>query len=295
MIGVGGVRAALAIAEDSTAPVHRRCLAARAIGLLGDDSAKERLDAWDPRDDSPFGRACRHADSDWFRRRDAESRLARKQTASETMNRFAWTSAAEVMAALEDRSALSVQREAAAAVLGGLRCRDAVATLIEALAEGQPNLSWTCMRALAEVGSRRRSRKLAEIARGNYPLAARQEAIYTLWRLRETRAESLFIRLSAAIDTEEAYTRDMATEALGNTCLRRTSQKALALRLFDPSPSIRYAALCACSMMLPQPFPFPGFLRHALLAKLEDPARLDANRVIATLAARLLGHPQNTT
>jgi hypothetical protein len=145
------------------------------------------------------------------------------------------------------------------------------------------------MKALTDIGSRCGARRLIAIARDNYPLSSRQEAIYTLWQLREVRAESLFIRLGAALDSEEEYTRDMATEALGNTSRRLMSQRALAERLFDPSPSVRYAALCACSMMRPQPFPFPGFLRRALIAKLEDPAKLDEDRVIAVAAAQLLG------
>ena len=146
-----------------------------------------------------------------------------------------------------------------------------------------------CMWALTRIGSRRRARKLIDIARGSYPLPARQEAIYALWQLQELRAEPLFIRLSAALDTEEEYTRDMATEALGNTCRRRRTQRALSERLFDPSISVRYAALCACGGRVYQPYAFPEFLRRALVAKLADPARVDDNRVIAELAAQLLG------
>jgi HEAT repeat protein len=177
----------------------------------------------------------------------------------------------------------SEQRITAASVLGGLRCRDALDALIETLAEGELYLSNACMWALLKIRSRRGSRRLIEIARGKYPLAARQEAIYTLWWLRELRAEPLFIHLCAGVDTEEEYTRDMATEALGNTSKRLRSQKALAARLFDPSPSVRYAALCVC------PYVLPGFLRRALVAKLEDPDRVDDNRIIAKLAAEILG------
>jgi hypothetical protein len=180
---------------------------------------------------------------------------------------------------------------AAATILGGLRCRDAVHPFIEALAEGESNLSWACMRALLDIRSRRGARRLMQIVRGKYPLRARQEAIYTLWQLDELRAEPLFLHICAAVDTEEEYTRDMATEALGNTALRPRTRRALAERLSDPSPTIRYAALCACSRMNRNyvPCEFPGFLRRALEAKLGDPDRVDDNRVIAELAAELLG------
>jgi hypothetical protein len=105
---------------------------------------------------------------------------------------------------------------------------------------------------------------------------------------RESRAEPLFLQLCCALDTEEEYTRDMATEALGNTSWRPRSQRALAERLFDPSPSVRYAALCACPAVLPE------FLRRAIVAKLEDPDRVDDNRVIATLAAEILDRKRSS-
>jgi hypothetical protein len=130
---------------------------------------------------------------------------------------------------------------------------------------------------------------LIQIARGPYPLPARQEAIYALCKLGEFRAEPLFLQICAAVDREEEYTRDMVTEALGNTSFRPRTQRALAARLFDPSPSIRFAALCACSMNPNYGSSrFPGFLRRAIEAKLEDPDRVDDNRVIAELAAGLL-------
>jgi HEAT repeat protein len=180
------------------------------------------------------------------------------------------------------------RREAAVSVLGGLRCRDAVGPLIEVLSEGHQKLSWMCMSALTAIGSRRHARRLMDIVRTGYPLPARQEAIYTLWHLREFRAERLFIRVSAALDTEEEYTRDMATEALGNTIERPQSQRALAARLFDPSVSVRYAALCACSGVDLSRHALPDFLHRAIQTKLTDTAKVDDNRVISELAAQLL-------
>jgi HEAT repeat protein len=173
------------------------------------------------------------------------------------------------------------QRTMAAEALGKIRDRDAVLPLTEALAEGDP-LSNACRWALLQIGSRRGARRLIQIAQGAYPLAARQEAVYTLWRIRELRAEPLFLTLCRDVDTEEEYTRSMATEALGNTSHRHRTQLALAERLFDPSPSVRYSAMCAL------PWKLPDFLRQALTAKLEDPDRVDDNRVIATFASEIL-------
>jgi HEAT repeat protein len=213
------------------------------------------------------------------------------EEASEKMRQLEVGSITDLFAILQDTSTSSERRIVAAAVLGGLKCRDAVHPLIEALAEGDLKLSYACMSAILDIRSRRGARRLIEIAGGRYPLTARQEAIYALWQLDELRAEPLFLRICAAVDSEEEYTRDMATEALGNTALRPRSQRALAARLFDPSPSIRYAALCACSRMNRNygPCEFPDFIQRALKAKLDDPDRVDVNRVIAELASELLG------
>ncbi len=142
-----------------------------------------------------------------------------------------------------------------------------------------------CMSAITTIGSRRGARQLMEIARTSRSLMAKQEAIYTLWMLGETRSEGLFIRFGAAVDTEEEYTRDMATEALGNTHWNPRTQRAIAERLFDPSISVRYSALCAVTEVNERTLPC---LHRALEAKLHDPARLDDERVIADFARRLL-------
>lgn len=143
--------------------------------------------------------------------------------------------------------------------------------------------------ALRRIDSRRASRGLMAIVRSNRPFRARFEALYTLWDLRDRRAEPLLIQLCRATETEDEQMRDVATEALGRTADRLPSQRALAERLFDASASIRYAALCACSGMYPHPYPFPGFLKRALEAKLSDPDRVNDHEVIAELAAQVLG------
>jgi hypothetical protein len=289
MAGAVDVAEARALWKDPTTEVHRRCLAARANGLLGKHGPSWLAPGVED-DDSPLGRVRRHATRDAERKREAEARAAAIERARETMRELGIGSVEESIRTLLDRSAPLERRVACADVVGGLRQRSAVPALIEALAEGELKLSYACMTALLEVRSRRGARRLIEIARGRYPTAARQEAIYALWHLEEYRAELLFIHLSAAIDQEEEYTCDMATEALGKTVFRPRSQRALAARLFDPSPSIRFAALCACSMnRIYGSSEFPGFLRCAIEAKLDDPDRVDDNRVIAELAASLLG------
>jgi hypothetical protein len=290
MAGAADIASARTLWRDSGTPIHRRCLAGRAIGLLGNHGPSWLVEGVAD-NESPLARVHRRGSRDAERRRNAESRIREKEEAAGKMRQLDAGTVADVVRIMQDRSQSLERREAAASVLSGLRCREAVGPLIEVLAEGQQKLSWMCMWALTRISSRREARKLIGIARGSYPLPARQEAIYTLWQLQELRAEPLFIRLSAAVDTEEEYTRDMATEALGNTWLRLRTQRALSERLFDPSVSVRYAALCACSCRHWQsrPHAFPEFLRRALVAKLADPAKLDDNRVIAEQAAELLG------
>lgn len=76
---------------------------------------------------------------------------------------------------------------------------------------------------------------------------------------------------------------------LGNTYWRPQTQRAIAEPLFDPSVSIRYAALCACrGLAYGNPPTFPEFLRRAVVAKLGDPDKVDDHRVIAKAAVRLL-------
>ena len=285
MAGAADVAAARALWKNPDTPVHRRCLAARAIGLLGKHGPSWRVEGVDD-DDSPLGRARRRGSSDVERRRAAESRTRERDEATQKILQLGASSLLNVIGIIQDRSETTERRVEAAAILRGLRCRDAVGPLIEALADGEPSLSWMCMSALTAIGSRRGVRRLIRIAGGNHPLPATQEAIYTLWRLGELRAESLFIRLCSALDTEEEYTRDMATEALGNTRCRPRTQRALSERLFDPSVSVRYAALCAAGDVGPRTL---SCLRDAITAKLVDPAKVDDNRVIATLAAQMLG------
>ncbi len=284
MAGAADASAARDLWKDPRTPVHQRCLAARAIGLLGEHGPSWLAEGVSD-DESPLGRARWHGASDASRRRQAERRFLEREEATEKMRQLGAGSLPDVIGVLRDRSENSKRRVDAAAILGGLKCREAVGPLIEALAEGRQDLSWMCMSALTTIGSRRFARRLIHIARGSYPLPARQEAVYTLWRLHEHRAEPLFIRLSAALGTEEEYTRDMATEALGNTGRRPRSQKAIAERLFDPSVSVRFSALCAVREVNAHTL---GCLRRALVAKLADPGKVDDNRVIAAFAAELL-------
>jgi hypothetical protein len=288
LAGVTDIPAAHTLWRNPNAPVHLRCLAARALGLLSKEGP-ESLAEGGIDDKSPLARAWRRGIRDSNQRKLAELPNQQNTEAVDKMGQLALESVAEVIQLMLDRSESPEKRETAAFILAGLKHRGAVEPLIQVLAEGHQKLSWMCMWALTAIGSRRHARKLMNIVRGGYPLPARQEAIYTLWQLHEVRAQDLFIRVSADLDNEEEYARDMATEALGNTSRRPRSQRALAVRLFDPSVSVRYAALCACSTMFPQPYPFPDFLHQALEAKLADPAKVDDNRVIAELAAHLLG------
>lgn len=286
MGGVADVEAARALWRDAGAPVHRRCLAARALGLLGKHGQDWRAE--DVKQDwSALDRARQRGTRDAQKHRLWEIRDQRRQESLNKQQQLGAESIGDVIRSLRDRTAQKETRMIAAFVLGGLKASSSVDALVDVLAEGEEPLSNACAHVLIEIGSRRGSRRLMRIVRGKYSLAARQEALYVLRDLGETRTQSLFIHLCRALDTEDEFIRDMATEGLGHTVRRLRTQRALAERLFDPSVSVRCAALCACSMY-GRPLTLPEFLLDALKAKLTDPDRLNEREAIAEQAAELL-------
>ena len=72
VIGASDLDAARAILLNSSQSEHRRCLAARALGLLGGKDVLDVLRAVNPRDESALASAYTHASMAWFRRRDSE-------------------------------------------------------------------------------------------------------------------------------------------------------------------------------------------------------------------------------
>jgi hypothetical protein len=139
MAGVTNLSEATFLLRDGSTSIHRRCLAARGLGLSGDEAAREILSANDPHDDSPLGRACHRALSDWYERRVAEPRIHGRQTAQESIQKLGAVSVEEIIRMLEDKSTPSERRPE---ILGALRSRVGVRALIEVLGEGQPQLSW---------------------------------------------------------------------------------------------------------------------------------------------------------
>src|SRR5450755_4756684 len=70
MAGVPDVATARALWKDPSTELHRRCLAARANGLLGKHGPSWLVEGVED-DESPLGRARRHGTRDAQRRRDA--------------------------------------------------------------------------------------------------------------------------------------------------------------------------------------------------------------------------------
>jgi hypothetical protein len=158
MAGVADVAGARTLWQDPSTPVHTRCLAARAIGLLSKHGPKWTVEGVDD-DESPLGRARWHGSRDANQRRASEHRSREKEQAIGNMRQLGAESLAEVIRILRDRSETLERREAAASVLGNFKRREAVEALIQVLAEGQEKLSWMCMWALTAIGSRRHARK----------------------------------------------------------------------------------------------------------------------------------------
>lgn len=127
MAGATSLADAASLLSDGSTSLHRRSLAARALGLSGDEAALQILNANDPGDDSPLGRACHRAIGDSFEQHGAEDLERRKQGALASMRQLEANSVEEIARILQDKSAPVERRQAAAEVLGGLRSGDGVA------------------------------------------------------------------------------------------------------------------------------------------------------------------------
>lgn len=202
------------------------------------------------------------------------------------MKQSGCSSMRELIEVLRDPSQTSDLREEAARVLGHSKCREALGALSYGLDDPVPEIALASAWALQGMQSRSATKPLLRVirGRGQYSDRLRLEAIVAMWEIGDQRAEADLIRVSSAVGIEDEYARDRATEALSRTIHRRKSQRAIAARLFDPSPLVRYSALCACGG-LGRP---PEFLLRAVTAKLDDPDRIDDHRVIATQAANRL-------
>jgi hypothetical protein len=226
-------------------------MAARALGLLGLRQPRYLgvIDI-EPDQQSPLVSAWRKGCRDYERRKKAEERLQKKDEAAEQMRQLGLSSVADVVRLLRNESAKENIREKAADILEKLKPREVVVPLIETLAEGKKGLSSKCMWALLAIGSRASGRKLMHIVRDRFPEAARQEAVYALWWLKDVRAEAVLLRACDAISTEGESTRDFATEGLSITAGRLSTQRMLAKRLFDPSISVRFLRFALAATFL---------------------------------------------
>lgn len=285
MAGVASLAEAEVVLQDPTAPVQRRCLSILAIGLLEDEA--ERV--WNliqtvTHKDRSLRRACRRADS-WAY--DVDSARLNDEYRQRTHQKWETlgVSHANALAILQDQSASVESRSAAAEILGQVRSWESISALLDVLEQGEELLPWACSHALIAIRSKRHMRRLLAILRRSTSLNVKKAAIYTIWCVGEQRAAETLIFVGANLKGEQEGTRSMAVEALGNTVKQHRSQKALAKHLFDPSVDVRYSALCALSRLQP---PLPEFLQAALRAKLDDPAKLDEERVVATLARQIL-------
>ena len=139
-----------------------------------------------PGDNSALARACIRAIEDNGRRLVAEQQADARDQAISRMQEWNAHSPQDVIRILEDRSQSADRRAQAASALGALRCRQAVQPLVDALGEGDTNLSWNSANALIDIGSRPKRRRLVQVVKGDYPAATRQAAIYTIWTIEET-------------------------------------------------------------------------------------------------------------
>ena len=127
MAGAVDVDAASALWRDPNAPAGKRCLAARALGLLSKHGPKWMVEGVED-DESPLGRARRHGQADFQKRRLAEILEQQKQAAIDKMRELGTESVAHVIRLLLDPTVQQEKREAAAYILRRLRCPEDRAT-----------------------------------------------------------------------------------------------------------------------------------------------------------------------
>lgn len=191
--GMASVEEAISVLGDAGQALGRRCLAAKAIYLLGDLEQRGVAVSWvwDP----VLGTAIL-----WAHRRRFERRRRQGAMLGEWLTVLAGADESEEF------------REAA--------------------------------RRIGSLGFRRATRPVMRVVREAAEPGRRAAALHALWLLGDRRATPLLLRVATDKTASEEEVR-IALEALGAGSMRLPVQRTLANRLGDPSPAVRYSALCA--------------------------------------------------
>jgi HEAT repeat protein len=154
------------------------------------------------------------------------------------------------------------------------------------LAEG-PDY-WNDAQRLGQLGAKSATRPLMRVVRESAEPDRRAAVLHALWMLFDARATDLFLRVGADQVGATEGERIIAVEALGISAHRPFIQLALARSLGDPSPMVRYSALCAIGAAWSVGKRIGPALRDALQRTTQDTTKVYEDGDIAALAVRLL-------
>ena len=149
----------------------------------------------------------------------------------------------DLCAIARDPRAAAEDRRTACWALARLEHEEAAGTLLEILADDDPELRATAARSLGELGAESAGQRLLERLRADPDLEVRRAAAYSLGLIGYAGAVAEMARVLGAAD-EPPPLRGMVAEALADIA-DPDAVAALLAALADPSPEVRYWAAYA--------------------------------------------------
>lgn len=160
--------------------------------------------------------------------------------------------------------------------------------LLAALASAtEPLEFWEAAKQIGYLKFRQATRPVKRIVMEAADADRRAAGLHALWLLGDRRATPLLLRVAADRAASENE-RMIAVEALGVSAGEPYVQTQLSRYLVDPSPMVRYSALCAAGAAWACGERIGQELRHALQRATLDPTAVYEDGDIARFAAQLL-------
>lgn len=259
-------------ARDPAVALWKRRYALRALGLAGEVSLD---DEYEPALRDAWAEAA-------YASQDHRSEAHKK----ELQARLETSSPARLLAILYDLNVPLERRDLASELLGLLAPHGMGPQLVAALAEGR--ISWMRWIDIAQLDEHQSVKPLLQLLRTTSDETLQLAAIQALWHGRQDRRIGPALIYVSKSPRYSENIRSLATEALQAAGPGKAVIRALGERLFDDSVDIRYSALCAIGTL-----GVAGQLSNELRQKLNDPARLDDERVVSKKAAELLDPEPN--
>jgi HEAT repeat protein len=240
--GFADVSEAARALSDHAETLARRTIAARALGEFGGEVAEEAL--IEATSDPATADAARLGLRLLFRREASQARQFLADRYQQWAAELRIGSLKELITLISDPQESADRRARACAIAGGLRFRAAVDPLVGLIEQGDPQLARAASHALAEIQSRRATRRLIRVVLSQHPAHVRESAILALRFLADPRCGQALRRVLDAAN-EPISLRVRAAEALGDLRPKRFATQALLRAAEAEHPELRYAAISA--------------------------------------------------